>query len=146
MPPRAEGVLNSATSRSSGGAARAAIAAARRRFLVAMRKGDVKALLACYAERAVVVPQRSDVCRGRESIAKLFRAWLSSTTVREFDVKTEDLRLLPRAAVEVGTYRMVVESGTSGPVVDEGKFLIVYEREPNGAWLISRDMSVSNRP
>jgi ketosteroid isomerase-like protein len=110
-----------------------------------MRRGDVAALVAHYDEEAIVVPQISGVCRGRASIEKLFTNWLSSARVREFEVETEDLRILDGTAFEVGTYRMLLEDPGSGAVRDEGKFLIVYERKSDGSWLISRDMSSSSQ-
>ncbi len=128
------------------GSAREAIEAARQGFIADMRRGDVAALVAHYDEEAIIVPQTSGVCRGRTSIEKLFRSWLSSTTIREFEAETEDLRVVDDVAFEVGSYRMVIEDAASGRVSDEGKFLIVYERKPDGAWLIFRDMSSSSRP
>jgi ketosteroid isomerase-like protein len=127
------------------GTARKAVAAARRGFIDAMRRGDAAALAARYDDGAIVVPQTSGVCRGRASIQKLFRSWLSSARIREFVTETKDLRILGEAAFEVGTYRMVIEDRRTGIIRDEGKFLIVYERQSNGTWLISRDMSSSTR-
>jgi ketosteroid isomerase-like protein len=130
--------------RAKDGGARKGIEAARRSFIAAMRRGDVAALVAHYDEEAIVVPQTSGVCRGRASIKKLFTRWLSSARVRKFEAKTEDLRILEDSAFEVGTYRILLGDTGSGPVRDEGKFLIVYEQKPDGSWLISRDMSSSN--
>ena len=110
-----------------------------------MRRGDATALADCYDEAAVVVPQTGKICRGRASIRRLFSRWLATTAVREFEVETEDLRVLDGAAVEVGRYRMVVSVGGSDPVSDDGKFLVVYARAVDGTWRIVRDMSSSNR-
>jgi uncharacterized protein (TIGR02246 family) len=137
--------LSKGLSRPEGARARKAVKSARESFIAAMRRSDAAALAAHYGEDAIVIPQVSGVCRGRASIAKLFSSWLSSATVREFETATDDLRVIDNAAFEVGTYRMVVDAAGSDPVTDEGKFLIVYERSSNGGWLISRDMSCSNR-
>ncbi len=127
------------------GTERKIIEAARQSFIAAMRRNDVTALVGHYEEEAIVVPQNAGVCRGRAAIRKLFASWLSAATVREFDVDSEDLRIVGDAAFAVGTYRMVIEDAGSGPVRDEGKFLIVYERKSNGTWLIARDMSISSK-
>jgi ketosteroid isomerase-like protein len=105
----------------------------------------VAGLAACYDEKAIVVPQFSGVRRGRASIERLFRSWLSSSRVREFVVETEDLRILADVAVTLGTYRMIVDRAGNRPVSDQGQYLIVYERKSDGSWLISRDMSSSSR-
>jgi ketosteroid isomerase-like protein len=110
-----------------------------------MRRSDVAGLIAHYDEGAIVVPQTTGLCRGRASIEKLFTSWLASARVREFDAETEDLRILDDVALEVGTYRMVVEEAGSGTVRDDGKFLIVYEHKSDGSWLITRDMSSSSK-
>lgn len=142
---RGDGQLSQPQSRHDIEGARQAIEAVRRSFVAAMKRGDVPDLVACYGEEAIVVPQNSDVCQGRTSVERLFNSWLSSTTVREFEVQTKDLRVVGDSAYEVGTYRMVCEEAGSGPVSDQGKFLIVYERDDDGKWLITRDMSSSDR-
>ena len=91
------------------GTERKIIEAARQSFIAAMRRNDVTALVGHYEEEAIVVPQNSGVCRGRAAIRKLFASWLSAATVREFDVDSEDLRIVGDAAFAVGTYRMVIE-------------------------------------
>jgi uncharacterized protein (TIGR02246 family) len=125
--------------------ARRAIEAARNGFVAAMRRSDVAGLVAHYDEEAIVVPQTSDLCRGIGAIEKLFASWLTSSRIREFAVETEDLRILDDVAIEVGTYRMVLEETGSARVNDEGKFLIVYVRKPDGTWRISRDISSSSK-
>lgn len=110
-----------------------------------MRRGDAAALASLYAHDAIVVPQISKICRGRASVEKLFRGWLTSTQVRKFEATTEDLRIIEDTAYAVGTYRMTCEDASGGRLSDEGKFLMVYERGPKGEWQITRDMSNSNR-
>jgi uncharacterized protein (TIGR02246 family) len=132
-------------STTDGKTGRDALEAARRTFIAAMKRGDFTALAALYAEDAIVVPQTSEIRRGSTAIRKFFRNWLSSTKVREFEVTTEDLRLDGNTAYTVGTYRMSCEDASGERISDEGKYLIVYERGPNGEWRIARDMSSSNR-
>lgn len=119
--------------------------AARQAFITAMRRGDAGALGSLYALDAIVVPQFSKVVRGRASIEKLFRDWLSSTGIRKFGVTTENIRIIDNTAYAVGTYRMVCEGARGGRLRDEGKYLMIYQRGRNGKWQIARDMSSSSR-
>jgi uncharacterized protein (TIGR02246 family) len=124
---------------------RKSLEACRRAFIAAMKRSDFAALAALYADDAIIVPQSTEFCRGATAIQKLLHDWLSSTRIREFDVTTEDLRLNGHSAYAVGTYRMSCEDATGERIRDEGKYLIVYERGPDGRWRITRDMSSSNR-
>jgi uncharacterized protein (TIGR02246 family) len=138
--------VNRTRSRSKGKTARDELEESRRSFITAMKRSDPVALAAHYTPDAILVPQKSEIIRGRASIQPFLRRWLSSTKVREFEVATEDLRVLGDAAYAVGTYRMACDDAGSGTVRDEGKFLIVYERSPDGKWQIVRDISSSSRP
>jgi ketosteroid isomerase-like protein len=124
---------------------RKALGAARRGFVAAMRKSDGVGLARHYAKNAIVIPQRPGICRGRGSIQKAFVGWLTSAKIREFDVTTWDVRVLGETAYAVGRYRLVTEDSRGSVVRDRGRFLIVYERTRQGDWLISRDMSTSDR-
>jgi uncharacterized protein (TIGR02246 family) len=115
------------------------------RFVVDLKRGDFEALTAQYAEDAVLLPQNAGILRGRAAIANFFRTWMTSTTIQEIEILTENIRVVGETAYEVGTYRMVFQDVGSPPARDEGKFLVVRERGPDGKWLISYDMSGSNQ-
>ncbi|MGI0128800.1 MAG: YybH family protein [Thermoplasmata archaeon] len=99
-----------------------------------------------FTDDSIFLPQNSGMQRGRVAIQQWFRSWLPSTTVEDFVIHTEDLEVVGNTAYEVGTHRMTMRFRGGKSITDEGKFLMVYQRGPDGRWRISRDMYNSSRP
>ena len=49
-------------------------------------------------------------------------------------------------AYEVGRYSVVVEPEDQAAVNDNGKYLVIWERQPDGDWLMSEDIWNSDLP
>lgn len=133
-------------SRSEGAAVRRLIERSHRDYAAAMKRGDAAALASHFADDGALLPEHSNLCRGRPAIEKWFASWLPSTRVREFEISTSELIVAGDTAYETGSHRMVLEPGGSSPVTYEGKFLMVYVRGHDGLGRIARDMFNSNGP
>ena len=125
---------------------RQAIELSRQDYINAMKRSDAAGLAQHFAEDAILLPQGSGSVRGRAAIEQWFQRWLPSTQVLEFDVVAEELRLTGNVAYEVGRHRMIYQMQGSHLVNEEGKFLMVYEKDRQGRWRISRDMFNTNGP
>jgi ketosteroid isomerase-like protein len=64
----------------SDAAVRHAIEELHRTYAAAMKRSDVMALASHFAEDAILLPQSSDMQRGRDAIQKWFASWLPTTT------------------------------------------------------------------
>ena len=109
--------------------ARRAIQASRPAYVAAMKRGDAAALARHFTEDAILLPQNSDMQRGRVAIERWFAGWLPTTTVQDFTITTEDVSTVGSTAYEVGTYRMSWVPQGAPPISEQGKYLMVWKRD-----------------
>jgi len=106
----------------------------------AMNSGDADAIAALYAEDARVMPPNMPATIGRSAVREAFGAMIDAgMSVELRSIATESSGDL---AYNVGTYRQRVND----EVTDEGKFIEVWRRGPDGDWLMINDIWNSDRP
>ncbi len=125
-----------------------AIDASNTRFSESFRRGDAAALAATYTSDGVVMMANGPSWEGVDAIRQGFTGFLSTVSVSNLKLTTHDIIIGAGNAVERGTYEMTVhaKSGTAADVNDKGKYITVWERQPDGSWKIIRDMSNSDNP
>ena len=112
----------------------------------AWNAGDIDALLALYTNDAVVMGPNEPAVTGREAMRARFRSYFDI-----YDDKTksslEDVRVSGDLAVVRGGYTDVSSPRTGGTPVDEkGKWISVYQRQPDESWRILWEMTSSDLP
>ena len=125
-----------------------AIAAADTRFLDALKRGDVAALISSYTDDAVVLSPNMSAWEGRSAISQGFTGFLSQLSLVDGRVVTKDVILAGDYAIERGTYAWTLhpKTGTGSDIVDNGKYVTVWERQADSSWKIIRDIFNSDRP
>ena len=122
----------------------AALKAATASWMEAYNAGNVEAIVALYADDAVLMPPHAPVATGHAQI----RAFLTADTA---GAKAAGVRLVPGTASagvsgdtgwESGSYTV---ADASGATVDSGSYMSV-SRKSNGKWLYVRDTYNSDRP
>lgn len=118
---------------------RVAIAETRTVFIAALGGGDAKAASAVYAEKAVLLPPSAAMLRGRGAIEAFWQAGIDAGLLT---VELETLQLAPHAdlAYEIGGYALELIPQGGKPVTDRGKYLLVHERQADGAWKWAAEM------
>ena len=122
-------------------AARAAITAASQAFAQAFRDGDVTALMSRMTDDAVVSLPQGDL-RGRSGVEAFYRDFFSTGSVTSLRVTPEPLQIDGSLAVETGTYEETIAIAGAEPTDVSGSYLMVWQRQPDGAWRIQRFMGV----
>ena len=127
---------------------RQAIDANNARFTAAFIRGDASALAAEYANDAVLMLSNGPAVEGGDAIKQAFTQFLGGVSVPAFKLTTHDIVIIQDKAIERGTYEMTMhpKSGTGADIVDKGKYLTVWEQQPDGSWKIIRDISNTDRP
>ena len=123
----------------------AAIRAADSAFMAAANAGDVDALAAVYTNSAMLLPPNFPPQRGREAIRKFWDGFLQAYTVK-FDIGSDTIEGRGDLAYNVGHYRFTaVPKARSEPgMADEGKFVEILKKQPDGSWKYVVDMYSSN--
>lgn len=125
-----------------------AITAANARFVDAFKRGDAATLAANYTEDAVLMAPGMTAWEGRAGISQGFTGFVSQFGFVDARLVTKDVILAGDYAIERGTYAWTLhpKSGTGADVVDNGKYLTVWQRQADGSWKIIRDIDNSDRP
>jgi uncharacterized protein (TIGR02246 family) len=118
--------------------ARAAIAEASAAFSQAYVKNDMDALGKVYAEDAVLLPPGREI-RGREAIQRYF-AWGPNHRQIAHSMVPSELVVSGDMATDHGTWHSTSQRGDDPPTTASGQYLVVWVREPDGAWRIRYDM------
>lgn len=129
-------------------AVRQQIEEANARFKDAIARGDTAAMLANYADDAIMLGPGEPMVRGRDALARAFGGMLSQFTLRDATVSTEDVMVGGDLAVETGTFQwtMVPKAGGGQEMTERGKYLTVWKRQADGSWKIVRDINNSDAP
>ena len=110
-------------------------------FSAAFAAQDAAALANLYTAQAQLLPPNSDFIIGREAIETFWQGVMDAG-VAGATLRTEEAMGTDSMAVEVGRYEM---SAADGSTIDEGKYIVWWQRTPDG-WRLHRDIWNSSLP
>lgn len=118
---------------------RAGIEANAAAWSAAANRGDMAAVAALYTEDAILLPPNAASVRGRQSIQRFFEGFraVSPSNVRLFP---DEITACGNTAYELGRYEMTLNPPGAAPINDRGKYIVVWQRQSDGSWRISRDI------
>lgn len=102
-------------------------------FSAAIRGGDAVAAASAYAADARLLAPSADLIEGRSRIASFWRAGLDAG-IREIDRVPVRIDGHGSVAYEIGRYTIRLRPPEGGCVVDHGSYLVVHQRDADGAW------------
>jgi uncharacterized protein (TIGR02246 family) len=123
-----------------------AIEAVREREVAAFNSGSVDSTLAVFAPDAVLMPPNEPMRSGHEAL----RTWFQNTA-SQFSVNGRypeaEVTIAGDRAIErfVGVYTLTPKAGGQ-PVELRFKGIHIYQRQPDGKWLIVQDVWNSDTP
>lgn len=123
---------------------RRTIEAANARYVDALKRADTTGAAAYYADDAVSLPQNQEARRGHAAIAKGLGEDARAMRVTDAKFTTEDVMVGGDLAVETGAYDITLQRTTGEDIKDNGKYITVWKRQPDGSWKIVRDIYNSN--
>ena len=96
-----------------------------------------------YTDDAVVLPPNAPAVMGRMAI----RDFLSGCPeITNFKIADVDIGGSQDQAWVYGTYKMTVSPPGVPPMEDEGKYIEVWHKQPDGVWKVTHDMFSSDLP
>src|ERR1041384_553818 len=124
-------------------AARRVIDAQNQAWVNATKRGDAAAIANIFADSGSEVRLRAGVIKqGRAAIQALFSTIYEGPHATAAVVKTEQLILDGRTAVEYGHYRFTYPPKDGKTQTDSGKYVVVWRKQADGSWRILMDMGV----
>jgi uncharacterized protein (TIGR02246 family) len=110
-------------------------------FSIAFAAHDAAALADLYTPNAQLLPTNSDFVTGREAIQTFWQGVMDSG-VAGATLTPEEAVGAGSMAIEVGRYELSAEDGS---VIDEGKYIVWWQRTPAG-WRLHRDIWNTSKP
>ena len=119
----------------------------RNAHVAALNANDPDAWVTCFASDAVQMPPNDPPNIGTENI----RAWSGGMLAAfraEFSLDVDEVELAGDDwAFERGTYTIALTpEGGGNELRDTGKYITIYQRQPDHSWLMARDIWNSNHP
>jgi uncharacterized protein (TIGR02246 family) len=109
-------------------------------FGAAMKRGDAAAIASMFTEDGeYIVAAAKGFTTGRAAIEGLFAARFKAGRFIEVAITTVSVQVAGDTAYETGTNRVVVQAGDAPPVTRTGRYLTVWQRQPDGVWRIRID-------
>lgn len=108
---------------------------------------DVDGFVAAFAENGSILPPNSPILTGSEAI----RQWMSKMMANpgfsiSWQPTTVDVSTAGDLGYTIGTYELKIHDAAGNPVTDRGKYVTVWEKEPDGKWKVVADIFNSNLP
>lgn len=119
------------------------IEAAFERWVNAYERGDPDALSRLFTQDAIYAANTGELLIGRAGIRSGSAAWMrGSSRVGQqraratLDLERRSLRFRQEGAIAYDLARFTISMHPPGCVVDSGHALAVWEKQPDGSWLI----------
>lgn len=116
------------------------IDAARAAFWNAHERGDAEALASLVTEDALLWGPGMDEVRGRDAIRAAAEGMFAAMSISDFEIESSELSVHGDAAYELATYSETVTYQGAEPSAVRARYLIVWKRDPDGAWRVLRNM------
>ena len=102
-------------------------------------RGDAQGMADLYTEGGVIFPSGRPMIRGRAAIAAY---WTLAPNVKVLEHKTtaDSVIVVGNTAYDYGTFRAVNSRDGQAAPAGYGKYVIVWQRQPNGRWLMHLDI------
>ena len=110
-----------------------------------VRTGDQAAIAALFAPNGVLVPPNEPVVVGRAAIQAWGEKTFSAVKIVHGDIQLDGVRVAGDWASGHGTWAMTIVAGRD-TLSDTTRWIIEWERQADGKWLIARDIWNSGKP
>ena len=127
-------------------AVRQAIEQANANFTQAVKQGDTVAMVANYADDAVMMMEGTPAWHGRSEIAKQIITAFKPMKGAQVKLTTSQVDIGGDYAIETGNYETTVTPPGGKPMTERGKYVTVWKKQADGSWKIYRDVGNSDAP
>ncbi|HKS05330.1 MAG TPA: SgcJ/EcaC family oxidoreductase [Gemmatimonadaceae bacterium] len=110
-----------------------------------MKSGDQAAIAALFTSNGVIIPPNEAAVAGRAAIQAWGEKTFAGAKIVEGNITLEGLRVSGNWASSYGLWAMKVAVGKD-TISDTTRWSMDWERQPDGKWLVSRDIWNSGKP
>jgi ketosteroid isomerase-like protein len=96
-----------------------------------------------YAQDACALPPHREIIRGHRALVMMWKG-IVAAGLKDLSLETTEIEVHGDMAYGIGQYRMTVDPPGGKRTEEAGKYLVVYKRQPGGAWRAAADMFSPN--
>ncbi len=116
-------------------------------WLNAEQAKDVDSVLSVFADDASLFPPNAPIVTGKEAIRARVSEWHSGPRVAiSWQTTKVEVSRSGDLAYSHGTYEETVNDPEGNPVTDKGKWVTVWEKQPDGTWKVVADIWNTDQP
>ena len=104
---------------------------------------DVRAVAAFYTENATLLPPGMPAIKGRQNIENFWQAFFAAGA-SDARLRSVEIRGAEPFVYEIGEFTAMMPQPSGGTAPGSGKYLVVWERQSDGALKMVADMFSSN--
>jgi len=124
---------------------RIAVENGNRMFGEGIRKGEAAAVGTLYTEDALLMPPNFEMIRGRSN-TQGFWGGAIKMGVKDAILTTVELTDLGNVVHEVGNYALKIQPEGQAAFEDNGKYVVLWNKMPDGSLKLHRDIWNSSLP
>lgn len=132
---------------SGASASTTAVDSASNRLISALRSDSRDSLLALMTDDVVLMPPNEPVLRGKAAVSDWYGKFIGMMRTTGLTVTNREVLIGGDYASEIATFEWGLVSREGGPAItDRGSYIQVWQRQPDGRWLFSREVWNSMAP
>lgn len=143
--PRASENESDAATKASADAT-AAVARVREGWVDAWKRADAAAVASLYAANAVDMTNHQPTAAGVAAIRQMATDIFAQMTPTEVTLTSEKVAFAGDLAYDRGTFRFGATLKNGAVINDSGRYLVILQRQADGAWKILEGMGNSATP
>ncbi len=124
----------------------AAIRAADAQWSKTAGSGDLEGTIAYYSDDATLLPPNAPMASGKEAIRAVWAPLLTPGASISWEASKVEVARSGDLAYIMGTYQLAMKDAQGNSVPDHGKFVEVWEKQPDGKWKVGADIFNSDLP
>jgi uncharacterized protein (TIGR02246 family) len=118
----------------------------RNEFMSAFNMGDAAKVASLYAVDAVLMPTHQPMITGRDAIENFNKTFFEMFTAT-VNIAPVETKVFGDRALDRGTYSIHLTPKAGGsPMMDEGKYLVLLQRQADGSWKLTHDIDNTSMP
>ncbi len=108
---------------------------------------DLDKTVSYYSDDTIVMPPNDPAATTKEAVRKIWQDLLASSgLVISWEATKVEVAKSGDIGFVSGTYELTMNDASGNPVNDRGKYLEVWEKQPDGSWKCGADIWNSDLP